>query len=214
MFPGAALAKTLGTAANWKDMLELPPARYEFRIFTRHGSDLVERLRNLRGGERETDGGRQTYILAPSREHIGVKLRGGRLEVKEMIGTDGRLQLWRYRYLGALPVTAAELREHVFEPLGVAATLDVDAVVSGEEILQIARALSPPLVLVELEKDRTKWPLGPCNVEYAHVHSGPMRATTVALESRDRQALLDLISELGLNAYDNESYSSFLLAAA
>lgn len=187
------------------------PARYEFRIFTVDGAELVERLRALPGtGEPERDQGIQTYIVRPNYDHISVKLREDRLEVKERLGRLGDLERWRYRFVAPLPVAGDKVKEHLFAPLGLSVSLDNQTQLSAPALIKLVQARCPPLTLVELNKDRVKWPLGACNAEYVDLDTDGHSLCSIALESTDPDALRQLIKTLQLDHYENQSYIAFL----
>lgn len=192
-------------------MNDLPRARYEFRVFTSRGDDLLRRM-----WETENCSGRasrkssQIYILAPALEHTSIKLRGDRLEVKEMVDCHGELQLWSYRFAAGLPVTGMQLKESLFDPIGVNIKVSDDALLPAAELLHIAHSKSPPLTCIEVQKARVRWPLDGCSVECAHIRTASGTAVSIALQSEDRDVLQDLIHTLRLDGMKNQSYISYL----
>lgn len=192
-------------------MSAVSPARYEFRIFTTDGADLIERLRALPGAKnREHDQGTQTYIVRRNYDHISIKLREDRLEVKERFGQLDNLERWRYRFLAPLPVTADQVEEHLFAPLDITVSLDADARFSADALAELVQAHCPPLTLIELDKDRVKWSLGTCNVEYVNLDANGHSLCSIAVESTDPDAVRQLIETLQLDHFKNQSYIAFL----
>ncbi|CFX35917.1 protein of unknown function [Candidatus Filomicrobium marinum] len=187
------------------------PARYEFRIFTTNGANLIERLRALPGAKKpERDQGAQTYIVRHNYDHISIKLREDRLEVKERFGQLDCLERWRYRFVAPLPVTADQVEEHLFAPLGLSVSLKAGTRFSAHALIELVQAHCPPLALIELNKDRVKWSLGACNAEYVSLDADGHSLCSIALESTDPNALRQLIGTLQLDHYENQSYIAFL----
>jgi hypothetical protein len=183
-------------------------ARFEFRIF---GSDLTgvrDAFMALGPGVAQPDS-RETYIATRLNVESNVKIRAHRLEVKGLLGRLRLLEQWDPVFKSEFPVAATDIENTVAPALVV--DVDLGAAPPFTEAALIAFAAEQPgLAAAVIEKQRTLFDLGDCEAEFTNLVLGDRSLQTVAIEGPEAQAVEALMTRVGLDGEQNESYSVFL----
>ena len=183
-----------------------PPARYEFRLFGQCFGEQDRRLRALAPCE-EISESREIYFLGQRgiREH-NVKLRNGRLELKRLRERREGMERWEPAGLWEFPL-AMEVIDTLLQPLAaVEPQVALPAQVSLEELLRYVARADVALVRADLFKRRFIFTAGACRAEVDELLVNGAAIVSVALESEDLAAALELRSQLLLDGYENVSY--------
>ena len=90
--------------------------RFEFRAFARNLDPVAARIRK-RARDKSVDESREVYILRPQEWQRNIKIRGDRLELKELIEQRDGLQRWKPAGQWTFPVGADALRKTIL-PVG------------------------------------------------------------------------------------------------
>jgi hypothetical protein len=182
--------------------------RYEFRIFGRELDGLEARLaaRAVRQQNETTD---ESYIASRLTIDAGVKIRDGRLEVKLLVAREGLLELWRPELMADLPIEARTFAVSAAAPLGVEVDIPDGTPLGIAEIRAICDRY-PSLAWVDVVKRRTRYVLPQGLAEVTRVEALRQTTSTIAVEDSDIASANGLARELGLTAFDNESYPAWL----
>jgi hypothetical protein len=182
--------------------------RFEFRVFR----DDVARLREVmraRASRAEQATSTELYIVTRLNIDVIVKLREGRLDVKELVCRQGLLEQWR-RVLNVEPPVAGDVfKAEVASRLGFVPDLPDGSTLDEAAILGIAR-IEPALRVAEVAKDRTVFHIGACRAEAVDIAVGNERLASAAIDAAEAGPVEALMQELGIAGEANVSYAARL----
>ena len=146
----------------------------------------------------------ETYLLWQGRPDFNLKLRGGRLELKELIAEKNGLQQWRPGPKLGFPLAGQELCQ-----LGLASP---GRSVTYEDLAALLPDLEQAgLLAVPLRKRRLLFERSGCRAETAIVEARGKRLATAAVEDMDAALVRRAAAEMGLDRWPNLSYPTTLL---
>jgi hypothetical protein len=149
-------------------------------------------------------GAEEIYLLRPGRADFNLKLRDGRLELKELVALHDGLQQWRPTAKLEFPLPSAELGKLDIEP--PAAPVDYPSFEALRPVLERAG-----LVVLPLCKRRRLFERAGCRAETALVEAAGRRLATAAVEDVDPERVRRAAVEMGLDRLPNRAYPAVLL---
>lgn len=155
----------------------------------------------------------ETYLLSPG-TGVGVKIRAGRMEIKELEQVDetGLEQWWlAMSEPFPLPLGAAN---RVCAALGVTALSPRKDALSIDELLAELVAVERGVRSVVVHKLRRHYTVNGCRSEVAEVVAEGETTRTLAIEATDAARVIATAQELGLSGRENISYPRWLKAVA
>lgn len=179
--------------------------RFEFRTFAPDLSRFVERLQRL-SHDGVVDESREVYILRAGEWHRNIKIRRGKLELKELIGQNDALQRWRPAGVWAFPVGASELQETILPGLRSDDLPRGTQFISKRCLLDELVRDNRELLRANVSKRRTKFSIGACATEFDDILVNGALIRSVAIESEDAAAVIATSEQLGLAGCENISY--------
>lgn len=188
-------------------MSEILP-RFEFRSVGQNFDRIHHRMSRLsmpvpeKLWERHSD---ETYIVASSIESLNVKIRSGKIDIKQRVQSVDGLEQWYPRFLDAFPLSREVLCEQVFGALQVSLPDPSSAVCTEHHLLALVRA-HPDLAAVRVRKQRFAYLVNESICEYAVVLVNGAKVVTVATESADAGAVERAIIDVGMTALENINY--------
>jgi hypothetical protein len=183
-------------------MSEIKP-RYEFRIWSESLTPLQKKLGAM-AQPRETKS-QETYLISAVTEKCNAKIRAELMDIKILIAEDRGLEQWKPIMKSGFPLGSAIIVEQVFPSLKVAAPKLAETEYSMHEFFSEVVAKEPKIAVVDVTKTRYQFNIGVCAAEYSNITINKVRRDTVAVESTDPNAVLQLVRELGINE-PNVSY--------
>ncbi len=185
-------------------MAEITP-RYEFRVWDGNLDAQRKRLEAAASGRAQESG--ETYIVSALTDTTNVKIRGGLLDVKELLDVSGGLERWTPTLKEPFPIAAAIVGGKILPGLRVDAPgFARDAYTLEQLIAEVVRP-NAKLRAVELTKNRTQYSVKGTTAEFTIVRLKDGQHTqTVAVESEDANAVRAVVKELGLDGAPNVSY--------
>ena len=183
-------------------MAEIKP-RYEFRIWSESLTPLHKKLGAM-AQARETKS-QETYLISAVTEKCNAKIRAELMDIKILIAEDRGLEQWKPIMKSGFPLGSAIIVEQVFPSLKVAAPKLAKTEYSMDEFFSEVVAKEPKIAVVDVTKTRYQFNIGVCAAEYSNITINKVRRDTVAVESTDPNAVLQLVRELGINE-PNVSY--------
>ncbi len=180
-------------------------SRYEFRIWAKLLTPLHDRL-NALGEARETVS-QETYLISALTEKCNVKIRAGLMDIKVLIAEERGLQQWTPILKEGFPLASQVIAEQVFPALQVAAPAMSKTAYTLDEFLSELVRRQAKISVVDVAKTRYQYGIGVCAAEYAKVTLNGVPRDTVAVESTDADAVLQLVEKLGIHE-KNVSYIS------
>ncbi len=181
--------------------------RFEFRIFRRRLGPEATVLAAIAGaGRLEVSCDR--YVLVPGRMDVGLKIRGGRVELKRLRRIVAGLEQWHPEAGVGLPAAGRDLA-----PLLGAVDLPCphaeQVFADGSELahwLAHGRGVSD----ASLRKRRRFLLLADARAELGDILWNRARLGTLAVESVDADVVAALVTRLGLTGATNTSYPLLL----
>lgn len=176
--------------------------RWEWRSFGGDFGDADERLREEELlGIRESD---EIYLLSPSLNNI--KIRDGLVDIKLMrdVNENG-LEQWMPVLKAEFPLTPAAIAG-LFEALGLPVPERLRNGCTLETLLGDLLSLDGIVQVVKVHKRRNRYLIDGCMAEFSEILVDGRKSRTLAVESADPEAVVQLVVSLGLGDYLNTSY--------
>jgi hypothetical protein len=183
-------------------MAEIKP-RYEFRIWSESLTPLQKKLEGM-AQARETKS-RETYLVSAVTEKCNAKIRAALMDIKVLIAEDRGLEQWKPIMKSGFPLSSAVIAEQVFPSLDVPAPKLAKTEYSMGEFFSEVASKKSQIAVVDVTKTRYQFNIGVCATEYSNITINKVPRDTVAVESTDPDAVLDLVKKLGINE-PNVSY--------
>ena len=183
-------------------MAEIKP-RYEFRIWSESLTPLQQKL-EAKAEARETRS-QETYLISAVTEKCNAKIRAELMDIKVLTAEDRGLEQWRPILKAGFPLSNSASAEQILPSLQLtppALTMDDYTM---EEFFQEVVRKEPKIAVADVTKTRYQFNIGACAAEYSNITINKMPRDTVAVESTDPDAVLQLVRELGINE-PNVSY--------
>lgn len=186
-----------------------PSGRYEFRVWGNDLAHLFARLREASALE-EIEDGTESYIVSSLGSPFNTKIRSGQLDIKRLIKTYKRLELWRPYLKKQFPLSRHTMREEVRSILSLNWQGAWPSSYALDPFIAEVIESSPHLTLVPLHKTRYRFTIESCAAEFTDVTVGGVRLETVAVESERVAAVLRAVTRLGLWRLENRNYQRVL----
>ncbi len=183
-------------------MPEIKP-RYEFRIWAESLAPLRAKLEAL-GQPREAKSA-ETYLISKVTEGCNAKIRAELMDIKVLVGEYRGLEQWKPILKAGFPISQLDIASQVFPSLQVMAPTLVKSAYTFDEFLNSVVRPEPKIAVVEVTKTRYQFTIGVCAAEYSLITINGTPRDTVAVESTDPDAVLELVAKLGINE-PNVSY--------
>ena len=183
-------------------MSEIKP-RYEFRVWAETLTPIREKLERL-ASPKETVS-QETYLVSATTDKCNAKIRAALMDIKVLVAEDRGLEQWKPTMKGEFPLPNSVIATQVFPSLELPPpALPKSTYELGEFLDQVVRA-DGRLAIVDVGKTRYQFRIGDCAAEYSKIMINDVPRDTVAVESVDPEAVLQLVRELGITEA-NTSY--------
>lgn len=180
--------------------------RFEFRTFGRCLGMVEQRMRAMAPCEGISES-REIYLLglAGARDR-NVKIRHGQLELKRIIERQQGLECWQPAGQWTFPV-AREIIGDTLWPGDILEQLaKLPARLSNGDLLRFVARPAVPLHRANVCKRRFRFYLRHCRAELDQLLVNGAAIESVAVESEDPQAVLEVQSALRLEDGENQAY--------
>ena len=181
-----------------------PQPRFEFRVWDQELSVPTRRLREL-AEPTATLESEEVYVVAEGCDDTNTKIRDRVLDVKVLQRVVERCEQWQPWIKAEFPVAASLLTQELLPRLGaIDLTVERD-LPTMPALIELLRS-HPRIGVAGVSKQRTKYLVGGCLAESAIVRIDGHELQTVAIESTDVVALVELRRRVDLEQYENVSY--------
>jgi len=181
---------------------EIKP-RYEFRVWAEALSSVHEILGRL--AQSSTAESEEIYLISKATDKCNAKIRAALMDIKVLVAEDRGLEQWKPILKTGFPVGSTVITTQIFPSLELPAPVLLESAYGLDQFLdQVARPVGR-LAIVDVCKTRYQFRIGSCAAEYAQITMNGVPRDTVAVESVDPDAVLQLVRELGI-AQANTSY--------
>ena len=183
-------------------MDEIKP-RYEFRVW----SDTLASVHNRLGlmAQPRTAESEETYLISSATDKCNAKIRAALMDIKVLVAEDRGLQQWKPILKAGFPLDSSVIATQVFPSLELPPPALPKSVYELDEFLDHVAGADVRLAIVAVRKTRYQFRIGACAAEYAQIMINGVPRDTVAVESVDPDAVLQLVRELGIDD-PNTSY--------
>lgn len=187
---------------------ELSKPRYEFRTF---GRDLTESSKlmaelsiivpeNVR--HRMSD---EIYIVSHNNHINNIKIRDGRIDIKNYIQTLKGLEQWDSFMKGEFPISETILKNDVFPAFQVEMSKLEKDEYSISEFLEMIEE-NPDVRAVRVHKERFGYMVNDTICEVANVLINDAKVVTINSESTEIKNVLKTLNDVKLNHFENINY--------
>lgn len=179
--------------------------RYEFRAFAHSFGLVIDAIRSRSDCEfiqESTD----IYLVTAVNDRNNVKMRSNQLDVKALMVVEQLLEQWRPVLKLDFPVPAGQIKEEIFPLLGVSAPVLSRESYSAEQFLDEVARPHADVRLAQVFKQRFHFTVGACRVEINDLLINGAAIQSVAVESENKTAVLNVRDIIGLGAYENVNY--------
>jgi hypothetical protein len=154
--------------------------------------------------------GEETYLVPFGLLSRSIKIRGGALEIKELLADHDGVQLWAPAARLKFPIPALTLERELMSILQAGQPLRRDAYGPEELIEELTGGGRHTVTAVPLRKRRHVFDAHGCRAETAEIEVAGRRLMTAAVEHEDPERLLRAVAEQGLGKLANISYPQVL----
>jgi exopolyphosphatase/guanosine-5'-triphosphate,3'-diphosphate pyrophosphatase len=153
----------------------------------------------------------EIYLLAPGTD-AGVKIRAGRMEIKQLERVDeAGLERWWLALSEPFPLPPDEA-DRVCAALGVTAPPPARDAFSLDELLPLLAPAKSRVRTVMVHKLRRHYTVNDCRSEVTEVIAEGEMTRTLAIEAQDAARVIAAVRELGLSTRENIPYPRWLKA--
>ena len=181
---------------------EIKP-RYEFRVWSESLASVDKRLRLM--AQPRTAESEETYLISSATDRCNAKIRAALMDIKVLVAEDRGLEQWKPILKGTFPLESSVIATQVFPSLELPPPALPKSVYELDEFLDHVVRADARLAIVGVRKTRYQFRIGACTAEYAQIMINGVPRDTVAVESVDPDAVLQLVRELGVDE-PNTSY--------
>jgi exopolyphosphatase/guanosine-5'-triphosphate,3'-diphosphate pyrophosphatase len=183
-------------------MPEIKP-RYEFRIWANSLAPLRDKLGTMaQPSQKSSD---EIYFVSAATEKCNAKVRDKLMDIKVFVAEDRGLEQWKPILKAEFPLAAAIITDQVFPGLQLAAPQLSKRQYTYEAFLDEIMRTNPKIAVAAVSKTRYQFNIGVCAAEYSKIMINNIPRDTVAVESTDADAVLQLVNKLDINE-PNVSY--------
>ena len=183
-------------------MDEIKP-RYEFRVWADTLASLNDKLRRM--AQPRTAESEETYLISSATDKCNAKIRAALMDIKVLVAEDRGLEQWKPILKETFPLESSVIATQVFPSLELPAPALSKSVYELDEFLDDVVRPDARLAIANVRKTRYQFRIGTCTAEYAQIIINGVPRDTVAVESVDADAVLQLVRELGVDE-PNTSY--------
>ena len=180
-------------------------ARYEFRVWAETLKDPGTQLQRLAAADR-LEASEETYLISAATDRCNAKIRDDLLDVKLLIASDRGLEQWKPSLKIGFPLESSVISTQVFPKLELETPYLSKLHYQMDEFLDLFVSAQPSIPLVPVYKTRQRFTLSTCRAELSNVTINNVSQETMAVESDDPDAVLQLIRQLGIGDMANTSY--------
>ena len=193
-----------GKGLESNPMMDIKP-RYEFRIWAENLADLRDKLQQLAAPTR-TQESKETYLISAATDGCNAKLRNDLMDIKILVGSERGLEQWKPVLKAGFPLERSVIEAQVFPSVELKAPSLSRMRYAMDEFLDEVIRTQPEITVVPVSKTRLQFSLDGCQTEFASTTIKNLARDTVAVESADADAVLEIIHRLGIEGAPNTSY--------
>lgn len=185
-------------------------ARYEFRVFAPRMGISERLLRTLAPCESIAEDNEFYLVECTRASDLNVKIRGGRLDIKRLVSKHLELEQWKPDGQLDFPLPIDRVRAIWGSQLSDALFARPSGAVSLDDLLHVAMQPASRLHRANVFKRRFRFSLDRCSAEHDCLLVNGASLESIAIESEDPDAILEVQSALRLEGFENQAYPLML----
>lgn len=178
--------------------------RFEFRAFAQNFGIVEQRLRDDYKVSQIRESS-EIYFLHPENDRFNLKLRNQVLDIKALISVEENLEQWKPVFKEKFPLQTSAVSQYLSKACQTDFTFDT-GLINWEDWISFIASRENFFTAAHIFKKRTGFDLDEVQGELADVLVNGALMRTASLESENKTALLEKISELELDRYENVNY--------
>lgn len=179
--------------------------RFEFRVWTDRPDDASDQIHVISESAEIRDS-IETYFVSTSATEANPKARADLLDIKTLVDVREDFERWEVHLKARFPIEAAVVANELFPLMGIVAPHLEREIFTLPQLVAEVVGPSRDVSAVEVTKRRTLHTIGPCLAEITHATIVGNDLWTVAIESTNLDALVEIRNTLGLDGQRNVSY--------
>jgi hypothetical protein len=180
-------------------------AKYEFRVFARELGEDAELIRSFARQTKVLEG-EELYLLSRSNDSSNVKIRDGRMDIKELLDRKEGLELWVRSLKTPFPLEASVLEREVYPALKIPLPRLGRLRFTLEQYLEEILLPDKNCVTAKVCKKRMLYSYDECRMECAELLIDEIPYSSISVESADVKPVSRVIGLLGFLACENVNY--------
>lgn len=182
--------------------------RFEFRSFGQDFDNAAKRMSRLSMPvpeelwERNSN---ETYIVSPDQDSVNVKVRGKKVEIKQLVQLADGLEQWAPMLKCSFPLDVSVLQNEFFPLLQLEVPKLIKEAYQFDELIALIRTHTP-LYVVNVHKQRFGYQVNNTICETGIVLVNGARITTISCESAEIADVKKTIRDVGLEGIENINY--------
>ena len=181
-----------------------PSVCWEFRIWAQDLTQVRREFERIAIPQRP-EITPEIYLLSQTTDRCSAKMRSGTLDLKVLLEERDGLERWAPLFKAAFPLSRAVIADQLFPALALDPPTLSKSEYSLVEFLEVIR-MEPKITIANVHKERHQFGLETCLAEFAAVLINGTSRHTVAIESTDPDAVLELAVKLAIRDRPNTSY--------
>ena len=178
--------------------------RWEFRIWAQDLSQVRRELERL-ALPQQPETSAETYLISRATDRCSAKVRSGTLDLKILLKEHQGLEQWAPVLKAQFPVSATTIADHLFPALALDRPHLPTSEYTLDDFLELVKQ-EPKISVAQVSKERHEFNLDACTAEFAAVTIDGNLHHTVAIESIEPDAVLQLARHLAIADKPNTSY--------
>ncbi len=187
---------------------EISRPRFEFRTFGWEFGGAEQRMANLSVPVPEQLRVRysdEIYIMSRTNDNNNTKIRDGKLDIKTHVQTVAGLEQWKPLLKNEFPMPVEFLKNEIFPAFRVSVPNFTKAGYNLDKFLEIVQE-HPDLQAVRVNKERFAYMVNNTICEVGNILIDGTKVVTISSESTEVDAVLKILSDVGLKKYENINY--------
>lgn len=182
--------------------------RYEFRTFGRDFKlqlELMEQFTQPVPEDLQIRVFNEVYIVSKNTDEVNIKVKNSLLDIKKLISTNNNLEQWDSVAKYEFPLDQETLLNEILPLLKADIPILEHNEFGVKEFLSIAKR-HKDLIPITVQKKRNAYIVNYTICEFAEVIIGNDYLYTIAVESVDRDEVINTAEQLGMNSFKNINY--------
>ncbi len=183
-------------------------ARFEFRSFGQDFQSVHLRMAALSQPvpqEFEKRTSSETYIVSPTNDAFNCKIRDDKFDIKKLQRTEDGLEQWDVYLKEPFPLNGEIIEQTIIPALLTHPPAIEKREYSKDEFYEMLSKI-PELQVINVKKERFGYMINDVICEFGYVWINDTKVETVSAESTQKDDVLQIMRNLGMEGMENINY--------